>query len=90
MSIIQRYAGWLKREATAMPPFKAEVMRQVAKKLTEIEAENNRLRADEVRIDWLADPNNTIGNVQLPEKCVLHNLDSLRAAIDAAMAMEEA
>lgn len=42
-------------------------------------------RKDTVRIDWLADPDNAIGTVQLPTACVLENLHSLRDAIDAAM-----
>jgi hypothetical protein len=50
---------------------------------TEIE----KLRADAKRLDWLADPANTIGNVQLPTEAVTANLHSLRDAIDAAMAM---
>lgn len=41
--------------------------------------------ADSKRIDWLADPNNNIGNVQLPSEVVENNLYSLRDAIDAAM-----
>lgn len=43
------------------------------------------LKADRARIDWLADPANGIGNVQLPRPCVEQNLGSMRAAIDAAM-----
>ena len=49
--------------------------------------ELKRLRLDEKRLDWLADKNNTIGNVQLPNICVTRNLHSLRAAIDDAMLM---
>jgi len=44
-----------------------------------------RLAADKLRLDWLADPNNYIGNVQLPREIVERNAHSLRAAIDAAM-----
>ena len=40
---------------------------------------------DKSRIDWLADLNNEIGNVQLPTKCVENNIGSMRAAIDEAM-----
>lgn len=40
---------------------------------------------DTDRIDWLADPNNTIGNVQLPRNVVIGNVASLRGAIDEAM-----
>lgn len=43
------------------------------------------LKRDKERLDWLADPNNNIGNVQLPRVCVERNLHSLRAAIDCAM-----
>lgn len=46
------------------------------------------LEADARRIDWLADPANTIGNVELPTKVVRAHLHSLRDAIDAAMAMD--
>lgn len=42
-------------------------------------------KRDAERLDWLADPNNSIGNVQLPTECVTENLHSLRAAIDDAM-----
>ena len=42
---------------------------------------------DAKRLDWLADPANTIGNVELPTEAVTANLHSLRDAIDAAMAM---
>lgn len=45
------------------------------------------LAADAIRIDWLADPSNHMGQVQLPSACVEQNLHSLRAAIDAAMAL---
>lgn len=43
---------------------------------------------DAARMDWLADPSNPVGNVQLPRQCVLDNLESMRAAIDQAMEME--
>jgi len=44
---------------------------------------------DTDRIDWLADPNNTIGNVQLPRNVVIGNVASLRGAIDEAMQMSQ-
>lgn len=44
---------------------------------------------DTMRIDWLADTGNTVGNVQLPREIVEANLHSLRAAIDAAMAAND-
>lgn len=43
------------------------------------------LKRDKERIDWLADPQNNIGNVQLPTACVERNPHSLRDAIDDAM-----
>lgn len=43
------------------------------------------LERDAARLDWLADKNQSIGNVQLPTEIVMANLHSLRDAIDAAM-----
>lgn len=40
---------------------------------------------DTVRIDWLADEHNELGNVLLPFGCIEKHLDSMRDAIDAAM-----
>ncbi len=45
---------------------------------------------DTVRLDWLADSDNTTGNVQLPAECVHQNPDSLREAIDCAMQQHKA
>lgn len=45
---------------------------------------------DTVRLDWLADAANNIGNVLLPTECVEQHLDSLRDAIDAAMQIQAA
>lgn len=42
---------------------------------------------DSERMDWLSDPENGIGNVQLPTTVVIENPHSLRDAIDAAMAL---
>lgn len=47
-----------------------------------------KLAADKRRLDWLADKDNHIGNVQLPTDCVLKNVDDLRAAIDDAMKLQ--
>lgn len=47
----------------------------------------NAALLDAKRLDWLADPANAVGNVQLPTEAVTANLHSLRDAIDAAMAM---
>lgn len=44
---------------------------------------------DTVRLDWLADRDNHIGNVQLPAECVACNLHSMRDAIDMAMRMDK-
>jgi hypothetical protein len=44
-----------------------------------------QLRKDKARLDWLADPKNTIGNVTLPRQHIMDHPDSMRAAIDAAM-----
>jgi len=44
-----------------------------------------KLEEDKKRIDWLADKDNEIGNIQLPTECVESNLSSLRDAIDDAM-----
>ena len=43
---------------------------------------------DTVRLGWLADRDNHIGNVQLPAECVAGNLHSMRDAIDMAMQMQ--
>ena len=47
------------------------------------------LHPDTVRLDWLADRDNHIGNVQLPAECVACNLHSMRDAIDMAMKLPE-
>ena len=44
---------------------------------------------DTVRLDWLADRDQHIGNVQLPAECVACNLHSMRDAIDMAMQMDK-
>ena len=54
--------------------------------VSQLKIERNNAIADSKRLDWLADPANTIGNVLLPNDCVEQNLLSLRDAIDAAMA----
>lgn len=48
-------------------------------------SELERLNRDKQRLDWLADPTNPIGNVQLPRGVVERNLGCLRSAIDEAM-----
>lgn len=51
-------------------------------------AEAKELRKDKARLDWLADRENTVGNVILPTEVVSRHLHSLRAAIDETMAMQ--
>jgi len=62
----------------------AELTEQVQK----LGRELHRHKLDTARLDWLADRENAIGNVQLPTECVQAHPESLRAAIDAAMSME--
>ncbi|MBU0752379.1 MAG: hypothetical protein KJ787_13985 [Gammaproteobacteria bacterium] len=53
MSMAQRYAGYLEREAFKAPtPVKAEAMRQAAWKLRELDKDNGELRET---VDYLAD-----------------------------------
>lgn len=69
----------------SMRSIAANAIDQLRARVVELEAENLRLKHDELRLDWLADRDNSIGNVQLPTDCVTANLGSLRYAIDAAM-----
>lgn len=63
-------------------------MNDCAHRVAQLEAENERLRLDAARIDWLGDRDNHIGNVQLPTRCVEENISDFRGAIDMAMAMD--
>lgn len=65
-------------DAEFMAAFNPSVAQELIRRLRDADK-------DSKRIDWLADANNNIGNVQLPAECVLNNLHSLRAAIDEAM-----
>ena len=67
---------------------KAELQQFLSDGIAELQRENNALRKDKSRLDWLADVNNTIGNVQLPRDIVERNLHSLRDAIDEAMLIQ--
>lgn len=58
---------------------------RVSNALAVLQAAVPRLQRDARRLDWLADPAQSIGNVELPRACVEQNLHSLRAAIDCAM-----
>ena len=51
--------------------------------------ETIELKKDKARLDWLADKDQIIGNVQLPTECVRQNFESLRAAIDCAMDIKQ-
>ncbi|MES1926527.1 hypothetical protein [Salinisphaera sp. T31B1] len=64
-------------------------MHAQAARIAELEYENEQLRQDARRLDWLADRDNPIGNVQLPTQCVTENLGSMRDAIDAAMDLSD-
>ena len=61
-------------------PF-ARAIEQAVLQSPEVQA----LKRDKERLDWLADPKNNLGKVQLPRICVERNPHSLRDAIDAAM-----
>lgn len=47
--------------------------------------ELKELRKDKERLDWLADPDNSVGSVMLPKYIVENNVHSLRDGIDQAM-----
>jgi hypothetical protein len=53
-----------------------------------LDEDRRKLEQDKTRLDWLSDPANTTGNVLLPSAIVERNLDSLRNAIDEAMAQD--
>ena len=75
-------------EVEAAHAARREAQTRVAELTEKVQALGRKLhrhKLDTARLDWLADPGNTIGNVQLPTECVERNLHSLRAAIDDAM-----
>ena len=81
MDIVEEMRGFeIDHEPDGWPAVR---MRQISALCDEID----RLRKDEKRLNWLADRDNHIGNVQLPEACVIANVHSLRGAIDMAMEM---
>lgn len=59
----------------------------LAAEVRRLRHENAELRKDAARLDWLADPENHNGSVQLPREIVFANIHSMRDAIDAAMVM---
>lgn len=84
-------------EALRIADQNADSYEKVASVSRTLAAEVRRLRAlasragghpDTVRMDWLADRNNIIGNVQLPAVCVMNNLHDMRAAIDEAVRLD--
>ena len=64
-------------ELTALKTLRAEI--------DQLKIAFHELLKDKARLDWLADVNNTIGNVLLPTDIVERNLGSLRDGIDEAM-----
>ena len=66
----------------------AELQQFLSDGIAELQQENNALLKDRARLDWLADVNNSIGNVLLPRDIVERNLSSLRDGIDEAMLIE--
>lgn len=67
----------------------AELQQLLSDGIAETQKELNDLRKDKLRLDWLADINNKIGNVSLPRAIVERNLSSLRDGIDEAMRIEQ-
>lgn len=65
-----------------------ELQQLLSDGIAELQRENAELQKDKARLDWLADVNNTIGNVTLPPDIVKRNFRSMRAAIDEAMGMQ--
>lgn len=65
-----------------------ELQQLLSDGIAELQRENAELQKDKARLDWLADANNTIGDVRLPRDIVERNLHSMRAAIDDAMEMQ--
>lgn len=65
-----------------------ELQQLLSDGIAELQRENAELRKDKERLDWLADANNTIGNVTLPRDIIVRNLHSMRAAIDDAMLVD--
>ena len=67
-------------ELTALQKLRAEI--------DQLKIAFHELLKDKARLDWLADVNNSIGNVRLPPDIVERNLGSLRDCIDEAMRIE--
>lgn len=65
-----------------------ELQQLLSDGIAELQRENAELKKDKARIDWLADPAQSIGDLILPRDIVERNLHSMRAAIDEAMSIE--
>lgn len=88
MSIAQRYAGFLQREAVnASTPVKGEAIRQAANKLLEIDQENHRLRADSDRLEWLL---RNVSGQEFRRLGITYSAGCGRADIDSAMCEQDA
>jgi len=82
---------WLKTVHTSMTAEIEELYTRINQQNTEIGSLQNtikKLRFDKKRLDWLADTSQNLGEVLLPNDCVLNNIHSMRAAIDAAMKLD--
>jgi hypothetical protein len=73
------------KKASTHGHYELEAIDDITTELRRLRAENEALRGDKELLDWLADPENEVGNVQLPTKCVMENMGSLRDAIRQAM-----
>jgi hypothetical protein len=78
----------IKNHLRQLPPHVAR--RETATLLRDAVTEIENLTRDKQRLDWLADKENKIGNIQLPTVCVEANINDMRLAIDAAMALHNA
>lgn len=73
---------------TRFPEWLVIELEQAADDLDEAAKAACAASADTARLDWLADVDNTIANVQLPTMCVMNHMDDMRAAIDEAMRLD--
>lgn len=73
------------KHTISMYASKDQMIEVMQAEIDRLEAKCAELGKDKQRLDWLANPANMIGNVQLPTHCVERNPHSLRDAIDDAM-----
>lgn len=71
-----------------LPTLMRDTLRDAASEIERMREWSAELVADKSRLDWLSDPDNKIGNVQLPTMCVMNNMSSLRGAIDESMRLD--